>query len=163
MRLRVQSIRRRGATVVEMALLLPFLMFVFVVAVDYARVFYYGTILENCARNGAYYASNYPNSAYLYNDIYGYKSLDEAIYKDCTNMMSVSDPKSNPQYKVEYSTTIDGVYGATPTVTGFVKVTLNWDFRTVTKYPIVPSTVSLSRSVIMRMAPALPTFEATGS
>jgi Flp pilus assembly protein TadG len=158
MRLRVHSAPRRGATVVEMALLLPFLMFVFVVAVDYARVFYYGTILENCARNGAYYASNYPNAAYIYNDIYGYKSLDEAVYKDCTNMMSVSNPKSNPKYVVEYSTTIDGVYSATPTVSGFVKVTLSWDFRTVTKYPVVPSTVGLSRSVTMRIAPPLPNF-----
>jgi Flp pilus assembly protein TadG len=159
MRLRVASIPRRGATVVEMALMLPFLLFLFVVAVDYARVFHYGTILENCARNGAYYASNYPNSAYLYNDIYGYKSLDEAIYKDCTNMMSVSNPASNPKYKVEYSTTINGIYTDTPTATGYVKVTLTWDFRTVTKYPLVPGTVALTRSVTMRMAPPLPTFD----
>jgi hypothetical protein len=30
--------------------------------------------VQNCARNGAYYASDYPNNSYLYNDIYGYSS-----------------------------------------------------------------------------------------
>jgi Flp pilus assembly protein TadG len=149
---------RRGATVLEMALLLPFLMFLFVVAIDYARVFYYGTILENCARNGAYYASNYPNASYLYNDIYGYKSIDEAVYKDASNMMNPSNPAKNPQYKVEYSATEDGGYTAAPLPVGFVKVTLDWDFQTITQYPLVPNTVSLSRSVIMRIAPSMPKF-----
>src|SRR5687768_11560880 len=137
MRLRVQSVPRRGATVVEMALLLPFLVCLFVMSVDYARIFYFGVILENCARNGAYYASNYPNSAYLYNDIYGYKSLDEAIFKDAADMIDPAKPKTNPKYTVEYSTTIDGAFGSTPTLTGFVKVTLTWTFRTVTRYPVV--------------------------
>jgi len=150
---------RQGATVVEMAILLPFLMFLFVVAVDYSRVFYYGTILENCARNGAYYASNYPNASYLYNDIYGYKNLDEAVYKDASNMVDAAHPERKPKYTVTYSSSLDGEFGATPLTEGFVKVTLTWDFKTVTQYPFVPSTVGLSRSTIMRMAPVMPNFD----
>jgi Flp pilus assembly protein TadG len=149
---------RPGATVVEMALLLPVLMFLFVIAIDYARVFYYGTILENCARNGAYYACNYPNASYLYNDIYGYKDLDEAVYKDAANVMNPKDPKADPKYKCEYSVTPEGPFGATPVIEGYVRVTVTWDFRTVTSYPLVPSTVNLSRAVIMRLAPVMPDF-----
>lgn len=153
----VHASKRKGASVVEMALLLPFLLFLFVIAIDYARVFYYGTILENCSRNGAYYASNYPNSSYLYNDIYGYKTMDEAVYKDAENMMKPGDA-NNPKYKVEYSYTQDSGYSSTPLPSGYVRVTLTWNFKTITQYPFVPSTVNLSRSTIMRMAPSMPEF-----
>src|SRR5688572_33369045 len=49
---------RRGAAVVELALLLPLLVFLFLVAADFARVFYYSLTLTNCARAGALYASD---------------------------------------------------------------------------------------------------------
>ena len=150
---------RRGATAVELALVLPFLMFLFVIAIDYARIFYYGVILENCARNGAYYASNYPNASYLYNDIYGYKNLDEAIYSDAASMMKPGDPaKNNAKYELTYSYTLDGTYGATPIASGYAKVTMRWTFKTVTQVPAIPGTVALERSVIMKMAPTMPSF-----
>jgi Flp pilus assembly protein TadG len=157
-RKRSASSSRRGATAVEFALVLPFLMFLFVLAIDYARVFYYGIILENCARNGAYFASNYPNSSYLYNDIYGYKSLDEAIYSDSVNVMKKGESKNTATYQVNYSYTLDGSFTPAPTPTGFVKVTMKWDFKTITQFPGVPGTVALERSVIMKMAPVMPSF-----
>ncbi len=148
----------RGATAVELALVLPFLMFLFVIAIDYARVFYYGVILENCARNGAYYASNYPNASYLYNDIYGYKNLDDAIFKDAANLVNPAKPDDNPKYVLTYSYTLDGDYTATPLPSGYVKLTMNWTFRTITQFPGVPGNVALQRTVIMKMAPSLPQF-----
>src|SRR5215831_218648 len=48
---------RKGAQVVEFSILLPFLAFMFVIAVDWARVFYYSIAVTNCARNGALYLS----------------------------------------------------------------------------------------------------------
>ena len=42
--------RRHGAAAVELALLLPFLILMFVVSVDYARIFYYTQVVENCAK-----------------------------------------------------------------------------------------------------------------
>ena len=150
---------RRGATAVELALVLPFLMFLFVVAIDYARVFYYGIMLENCARNGAYFASNYPNASYLYNDIYGYKDLDDAIYSDAASVMKPGDPaKNNATYELTYSYTLDGSYTATPVTSGYAKVTMKWTFKTVTQFPAVPNKVALERSVIMKMAPVMPSF-----
>jgi Flp pilus assembly protein TadG len=149
---------RRGAPVVEFAFVTPFLAFLFVIAIDYARVFYCGAILQNCARNGAYYASDYPNAMYVYNDIYGYKSLDDAVLKDAGNLVNASHPERNPKYTVGYSYTVDGTYGGTPLTSGYVKVTVTWQFRTITQFPGVPGTVDLSRSVIMKMAPAQPQF-----
>jgi Flp pilus assembly protein TadG len=149
---RPHAAARRGATVVELAIVLPFLLFLFVIAIDYARIFYYGVILENCARNGAYYASDYPNANYVYNDIYGYKNLDEAIYKDAVNI------SPQPKYSVAYSSTLTGTYDSTPVSSGYVQVTLTWTFTTITQFPGVPSTVDMKRSVIMKMSPVMPNF-----
>ena len=52
---------RRGAAAVELALVLPFLAFLFVIAVDWSRIFYFTVIVTSCARNGALYASDPPN------------------------------------------------------------------------------------------------------
>jgi hypothetical protein len=49
---------RPGAAAVEFAVLLPFLAFLFIIAIDWARVFYYSVTCLNCARNGALWASD---------------------------------------------------------------------------------------------------------
>lgn len=47
--------RRRGLAAVEVALLLPLLVFVCMATIDFARVVYALVALQNCARNGALY------------------------------------------------------------------------------------------------------------
>lgn len=49
---------RRGAAAVELAVLLPFLAFLFAIATDFARVFHYSQVIENCALNGAVYGAD---------------------------------------------------------------------------------------------------------
>ena len=145
---------RRGAAAVELAVLAPFLCFLFVTAVDFARIFYLAITVQNCARNGAYYASNYPNNSYLYNDIYGYKNVNDAILRDASNLSPA------PTYTVSYGTSPNGPFNQTvaPASGGYVQVTVYWTFQTITNYPGVPSNVSLARSSIMQMSPAMPTF-----
>ena len=146
---------RSAAATVELALLLPFLCFIFVVAIDYARLFYFAVTVQNCARNGAYYASNYPNNNYNYNDIYGYTDLNDAVTRDAGNLTPA------PTWSVAYSTSPSGPFDqstAPTTGTVYVQVTVNWTFTPVTNYPGIPGSVTLARSSIMRMAPAMPTF-----
>jgi Flp pilus assembly protein TadG len=145
---------RRGVAAVELAVLLPFLCFLFVVAVDYARIFYMAVTVQNCARNGAYYASDYPNNSYLYNDIYGYANLNDAILRDAGNLSPA------PTYTVSYGSSPNGPFtlSTAPSSGGYVQVTVNWTFHTITSYPGVPSNVALARSCVMEMAPATPTF-----
>jgi Flp pilus assembly protein TadG len=150
---------RRAAASVELAVLLPFLFFLFVVAVDYCRIFYYAVTLENCSRNGAYYASEYPNSSYIYNEIYGYKNLDDAVLRDASNITSPGNPSSNPQYTIGYGTSPNGPFtSTTESPDCYVQVTVTWTFNSITKFPGVPTQVNLSRSTVMRVAPAMPTF-----
>ena len=144
---------RPAVAAVELAVLLPFLCFLFVVAVDYARIFYYAITVQNCARNGAYYASNYPNNSYLYNDIYGYTDLDDAVLRDAGNLSPA------PTYQVGYGSSANGPFTqSTSQAGGYVQINVTWTFQSVTNFPGVPSSVTLTRSSVMEVAPAMPNF-----
>jgi Flp pilus assembly protein TadG len=128
--------RRKGVAAVELAVLLPVLMFLFVIAVDYARICYYSLTLANCARNGALCASN----AFAYP--MPYSSIAQAAIADGS---SLTPPLATSNVTVANGTDTDGH----PTVT----VTVQYTFQTITGYPGLPASVNLTRSVEMRVAP----------
>lgn len=144
------SEKRKGVATVEFAVLLPFLVFLFVLALDYARIFYYSMTLEIAARNGAYYASDYPG-------IYIYSSINQAANSDTTNLSPI------PTITTRYDSSYNGSFGSTTPIldsnnlqTGYVRVTATWTFHSITEFPLLPATVNLDRHVIMRMAPIIP-------
>ena len=57
-RARNRQSMRRAAAVVEFALLLPFLLIIFVTTVDLARSFYNVQVISDCARAAALFATN---------------------------------------------------------------------------------------------------------
>jgi Flp pilus assembly protein TadG len=62
-RLTIRAARRRGGAAAELALLLPVITFIFIVAIDFCRLFYAWNVITNCARNGALWQSGpYSNS-----------------------------------------------------------------------------------------------------
>ena len=123
----------RGAAAVEFAVLLPFLLFVLVLSVDFARIFYFSQVITNCARNGAAWASD--PSAPAYNL---YSSVSQAALADATNL--------SPQPTVTSSTGTDASGNA------YVSCTVSWQFHTFTSFPGVPN-VTLNRTVVARSAP----------
>ncbi|HBI42058.1 MAG TPA: hypothetical protein DDY78_04255 [Planctomycetales bacterium] len=125
--------RRPGAAAVELAVVSPFLVFLFVIAVDFGRIFYFSQTIENCARNGAIYGSNLTTAQSPYSNI------QQAALADAENL--------NPQPTVTSATGTDASGNA------YVQVTVAWQFKTITTYPGVPSPVNLSRTVQMRVAP----------
>jgi Flp pilus assembly protein TadG len=125
---------RRAAAIVELAVLLPILVFLFVIAVDFARVFYFSQVIENCARQGALYASDPKAPAYN-----RYASLQDAALADA--------PDLTPQPTVSSTTGTDAAGN------GYVAVTVTWQFQTITNFPAVPNNMTISRTVQMRMAP----------
>ena len=52
--------KRLGVAVVELAVLLPLLVFLFVIGIDFARLFYHLVTVSTCARNGAVWGSMEP-------------------------------------------------------------------------------------------------------
>src|SRR5262245_23550047 len=138
---------RRGAAIAEIAILLSILSFLFVICIDFARLFYYSLAMKNCARNGAYYASDYPG-------IYAYGSASNAALADGSNF---NPALTASNVTVGYDSSSTGTFTQTsPVRPGYVKVTVNWTFNTVTNYPGIPSTWNLSQSEIMQMAPITP-------
>jgi Flp pilus assembly protein TadG len=134
-----RAVRMRNAVAtVELALLLPLLCFLFVIGVDYARVFYFDLTVANCARNGALYGGKDPTSAL---DTAGIKAAaqQDAGNLDLTQMTVSSSTDSS----------------TAPTV---VTVTVTYPFTSITNYPGVPTSVTLSRTMKMNVAPMTPSF-----
>jgi Flp pilus assembly protein TadG len=127
---------RRGAAAVEAAFLLPFLVFLGIIAVDFARVFYYDLTLYSCARNGALYASG----DILYST--NLPGIQAAALADATNL--------NPQPKVSSTTGVD--LDGLP----YVEVTVTGAFETIVSYPGVKHNTVIARTVRMRVAPTIP-------
>lgn len=127
---------RHGAAAVEFALLLPLLCFLFVVAVDYARVFYFTITVTNCARSGAIYGSQEPTAA---NDQSG---IAAACKMDAGNL-------DTQQLTVTSSTDS----ASSPT---YVIVTVTYPYSTITNFPGITTTTNISRTIRVTVTPLTP-------
>ena len=130
---------RSGAAALELAIVLPLLALLLVIVVDFCRVFYYSVTLSNCARNGALYASD-PYSALAST----YTSVQAAAVADASNL----NPLPNVTYG--YGTSATGPFtqaapslDAAGNATGYVSVTVTWQFKTVTNFPGIPSPLAV--------------------
>src|SRR5260370_21709411 len=81
---------RQAVAAVELALLLPFLVFIFIIAVDWGRVFYYSVTVNNCARNGALFASDPIAQAAS-----PYTSVSQAALADAANISPAPNVTTN--------------------------------------------------------------------
>ena len=134
------SCDRRGAALVELAVLLPLLAFLFVIAVDFARIYHYSLTLQNCARAGAMYASD-PNVA----DESPFASIPEAALADAVDL--------DPQPTITNGTGTDAS-GRT-----YVAVAASYPYRSLTHFPGIPHTIDVVKSERMYTAAVSPNFE----
>jgi Flp pilus assembly protein TadG len=125
--------RRRGAACVELAVLAPFLVFMFVITIDYGRVFYYSIIVENAARKGALYGCQDSNHA---QDSAG---IQAAALADATDL--------SPAPTVTSASSTDKKGNST------LNVTVAFNMPTITNFPGVPQPVALSRTVTIPVLP----------
>lgn len=129
---------RRGAVMVELALVLPFLVFLIVASVDFARIYYYAITIENCAMNGAIYGSDDALAAKC-----PYGSIEEAALADAANLTTPP--------------TVSYIFDTDASNNDFVRVTVSYDFQTVTNFPVIGGTWPISRTVQMRLTPSAAT------
>lgn len=133
------SLARSAAAAVEMAIMLPILVFILIVAIDFSRLFYYDTILYNCARNGALYQCDpmgQPNSPYAN---WQAAALADSFGPDGTTSL-FNPPLTAADFAMQ-----NGTINGQPTVT----VTGTWNFPMVTTY-LGFGNVQLQRQVTMR-------------
>jgi Flp pilus assembly protein TadG len=108
----------------------------FVITVDYARVFYYTMAVTNCARDGALYGSQNPTTAIDQSGISAAATRDAAdLDINSINVSSTTDSSTNPTY---------------------VTVTVTYPFTTITNFPGITSRTTLSRNVRMTVTPLTP-------
>src|ERR1700723_712886 len=88
-----KGLARRGAAAVELALLLPVLIFCSMITVDFARVAYVLVALQNSARNGAVY--EFCSKAGLPLPI-GWTSLSVAVSADALAGMTFTGSATSP-------------------------------------------------------------------
>jgi Flp pilus assembly protein TadG len=127
---------RVGAAVVELAACLPFIIYIAVIGTDWARLFYYTIAIKNCARSGALWAADPTTQG-------------ESPYTTVTQAAQGAAPTLKPTPTVtSTATTLDGRTG--------VSVTVSVQFTTLTKFPGVPHSQTLTRTVSMQTIPATP-------
>jgi Flp pilus assembly protein TadG len=125
---------RKAAAVVELAVLLPFLLWLCVIAADWARLMYFTQCINDCARAGALWAS------------------DEEVrmksrYASVTDAALAEAPGLSPRPTVALANKADA--NGAP----MVEVQVSMAFRTITDFPGVPHAQTLTRAVRARVAP----------
>jgi Flp pilus assembly protein TadG len=128
---------RRAVAAVELVVLAPLLLFLCVVASDYARIFYQCQVVATCARNGALYGCTDPGCSA---DTGG---IQTAALTDASNLSPA------PAISSTTGSDDDGNY---------VEVTATYTFHTVVNYPGLPTATTITRTVRMRVSPVLPDF-----
>jgi Flp pilus assembly protein TadG len=127
---------RSGSVAVELAILLPLVMFCAVIGVDYARIFTRTMVLETASRNAAIWAA---------------QDIDHANNKEAIKnvaLKDLTDVSPTPVVTSEVYKGPDGWF--------YVKVTVTMPFDTVTEFPGVPKRSNLIRSTDMRVLPMQP-------
>jgi Flp pilus assembly protein TadG len=125
--------RRHGAALLEMAVVLPFLALVFVVALDFSRAFAVTQTVQNCANAGATYAA-------------GNAQPGAATAEDAARDAAVAEgTKLTPPLRRENVAVSTGDTSVTVTVT--------YDFQLIVGFPGMGRTLTVVRSVTMPLAP----------
>jgi Flp pilus assembly protein TadG len=129
--------RRRAAAAAEMALVLPFLAFLFCVSVDFCRSFQAAQVVGSAARSGALYAS-------------GTADCDPSTTAESAAVQAVlteGATLSPPLQSSNVSVTIGG---------GVATVTVQYPFTMLTGYVGFTNGLTITRSVTMPIAPQAP-------
>lgn len=130
---------RCGAAAVEFAVLLPVLLFIFLVVLDFGRVYYGAIVAGTCARNGAFHAGYASNQAEL-NEL-PYASTGQAAAADGT------DIGINPETDVKVSR---------DDANSTVRVTTTHRFELITGGLTMPNGGDVPRTIVMPEIPAVP-------
>lgn len=150
---RVKNPKRRGAATVELAVLLPILAFLCVIAMDWARVMYYTMCVNTCARTGALWASDAETR--MKSNYSQYANTPTAIpAAQFTALEQAASPNITLQQQTipNYYTDAGGA--------SMVEVTVTYQFSTLANIDLrpwlplhVPKTQTITRKVKMLVSP----------
>lgn len=132
------SPRRRGAVLVEFAILLPVLVAIVLGCVDFGRFAYTYIAVSNAARAGAFFASTQPVDSKTWN------AWVLAVQQASVNEMSVNFTAS--QISVPTPVMVTDSNGLKT-----VQVQVSYPFETIVNWPGMPHRMTLRHAVAMRV------------
>lgn len=118
----------------ELALVLPFLLTIFVVSVDFARVFYTAQVIADCARTTALFAAN-PDLA------------DKTSYETPLALGLQYAKDLQPQPTISFANGTDGESNK------YVEVTVSQDFKLICPF-LFQSHYNITRTARARLFPS---------
>ena len=135
---------RRGAAMVELAVVLPLLLFMLVAGTDFARAYRDLVVVTDRARSAAVAATQgNGNPSTTVADADWLASIQQAAAAD-TSGSGVGAPTV---------AVAPGQLSAVPASDPYVTVTVSSPFATIITYPGIPHSFTISRSVRMRLQP----------
>ena len=151
--MKVKRQERRGTVAAEFALVLTFIILpLCMITIDFARLFYHYTIITNCARNGALWASDPLSNldptiwpVKPTNSESPYPNLQAAVLADAGSLTPVPRVNStDPTYSTDASGNMT------------VSVTVTYDFTVLSPFLLGYDTFPISRTETMRVLPKTP-------
>ena len=146
---------RPATATAELAVLLPFLVALFLFAADFARVFYVTITIENAIHDGALFGSQVfdnQNQQWIGNVQYwqGPNGQLVSLEKVAAELdgSNLSPALADSNITVASGTDADG--------NPVNIVTVTYTFTTIVPYPGIPSPVTITRTAQVRIAPATP-------
>jgi Flp pilus assembly protein TadG len=129
--------QRRAASAVELAILLPMLSIMFLVALDFCRAYAYTQTIEAAAAAGALYASGNAQP------VSGTSASDAAVQAAVNEGTSLNPPLTSGNVSVQVSG-------------GVATVTVTYQFNTLFNISGIAQTTNVVRTVNMNVAPTPP-------
>ncbi len=143
---------QRGSAFIEFAIVSLIMVPIFFAVIDYSRVFYYGSIVQGAARAGTQYAAfQAPNHANT-------SGVQSAAVADASNVPSAQNFTATAIYWCQCSdaTTITQTTSCssscgTYSMYVYSQVNTQATFTTFFKYPLLPSSITLTGQSIVRV------------
>lgn len=134
----------RGTSIVECAVLLPFLVTLVLAAVDFSRLSYHGITVASAALAGAHYGSQRVSRSL---DLAGMQQVARSEASDLEGVTAQAEQfcECSDGSPIDCTASCGGV---SPNV--YVRVTVEKTFVSLFPYPGIPSAVEISREAVVR-------------
>ncbi len=133
-----------GQSMIELALLLPLLVFGLLGGADLARAFAVQLAVENGARAGA--------ESYAINSTPTIPAAQAAVIAEMNRTPTVNATSSNASVTEAQADGVTACIHPPPLATPcYVKVRVTYTFQTVTAWPLVPNTANFDRAVYFQV------------
>jgi Flp pilus assembly protein TadG len=139
--------RDEGSALIELALLLPVFLLLFVGSIDFGRAFYAAIEVSSAAEAAAWYGAQQPSDT---SGIQAAAVLDAADVNNLTATVASGCQCSDGSSVEPGCTSVPS--GCSANVVSYVQVITNATYTPILKYPGIPSTIPLQGVARMRSA-----------